>query len=140
MANFKKSWNADVGLNHVPAYQASGRPFATGSLDTQHGNSGHAVYFPYVSRWIQVVNNDTANPVKIAFSRRGLDTEKNYFTLGKASATGLPSVSGRLELKVSELHFTGSANIDVIAGLTTIPSERTSTLSGSSFSGSAGVG
>jgi hypothetical protein len=33
MAEFRKSYRADVGLNHVPAYQVSGRPFATGSVD-----------------------------------------------------------------------------------------------------------
>ena len=139
MANFKKSWVAEVGINHVPAYQASGRPFATASLDTQHGNDGHALYFPYVTRWVQIINNDTNNAVKVAFSDRGLSTEKNYFTVGKGS-TGQPTVSERLEIKVSELHFTGSANLDIVAGLTTIPSERTTTESGPNWSGSAGVG
>ena len=32
MSNFIKSYQANVGLNHVPAYQVSGQPFATGSL------------------------------------------------------------------------------------------------------------
>lgn len=139
MANFKKSWMADVGINHVPAYQASGRPFATGSLNCEIGG-GHAVYFPYVTRWVQIINNDTANVVKVGFSRRGLDSEKNYFTVGEAAAANQPSVSERLELKVSELHITGSTNIDIVAGLTTIPSERTTTESGPNWSGSAGVG
>jgi len=138
MANFKKSWVAEVGLNHVPAYQASGRPFATASLNCESG-AGHAVYFPYVTRWVQIINNDTGNAVKVGFSRRGLDTEKNFFTIGKG-ATGQPTASERLELKVSELHITGSTNVDIIAGLTTIPSERTQTTTGPSWSGSAGVG
>ena len=30
--NFIKSWQAEVGLNHVPAYQTSGRPFASASV------------------------------------------------------------------------------------------------------------
>lgn len=140
MANFKKSWMADVGINHVPAYQASGRPFATGSLDCANdGGSGHAVYFPYVTRWVQIINNDTSNAVKVGFSKRGLDSEKNYFTVGKGAAAQ-PTASERLELKVSELHITGSTNVDIIAGLTTIPSERTQTTTGPSWSGSAGVG
>jgi len=140
MANFKKSWEAHVGINHVPAYQASGRPFATGSLDCTHGNAPHAVYFPYVTRWVQIINNDTSNVVKVGFSKRGLQAEKNYFTVGEAAATNQPSVSERLELKISELHITGSTNIDIIAGLTTIPSERTTTTFGPNWSGSAGVG
>ena len=140
MANFKKSWMAEVGLNHVPAYQASGRPFATASLNcTLDGAGGHAVYFPYVTRWVQIINNDTSNAVKVGFSKRGLDTEKNFFTIGKGD-TGQPTSSERLELKVSELHITGSTNVDIIAGLTTIPSERTQTTTGPSWSGSAGVG
>ena len=138
MANFKKSWIAEVGINHVPAYQASGRPFATASLNCETGE-GHAVYFPYVTCWIQIINNDTGNAVKVGFSRRGLDSEQNFFTIGKG-ATGQPTASERLELKVSELHITGSTNVDIIAGLTTIPSERTTTETGPSWSGSAGVG
>ena len=35
MANFTKSWRAEVGLNHTPAYQVSGRPFASGSIDAR---------------------------------------------------------------------------------------------------------
>ena len=140
MANFKKPWEANVGINHVPAYQASGRPFATGSLDCTHGPGPHAVYFPYVTRWVQIINNDTANVVKVGFSKRGLDSEKNYFTVGEAADTNQPSISERLELKVSELHITGSTNIDIVAGLTTIPSERTTTEFGPNWSGSAGVG
>tara|TARA_Y100000592_G_scaffold100312_1_gene179706 strand:- start:9805 stop:10227 length:423 start_codon:yes stop_codon:yes gene_type:complete len=140
MANFKKSWVAEVGLNHVPAYQASGRPFATASLNCRDdGAGGHAVYFPYVTRWVQIINNDTSNAVKVGFSKRGLDTEKNFFTIGKGAAAQ-PTSSERLELKVSELHITGSTNVDIIAGLTTIPSERTQTTTGPSWSGSAGVG
>ena len=35
MANYPVSWKMDVGVNHVPAYQVSGRPFASGNIDAQ---------------------------------------------------------------------------------------------------------
>jgi len=31
------SWNLEAGLNHVGAYQVSGRPFASGSINALHG-------------------------------------------------------------------------------------------------------
>ena len=34
MSNFIKSYQANVGLNHVPAYQVSGQPFASGSIES----------------------------------------------------------------------------------------------------------
>ena len=131
MANFTKSWQANVGLNHTPAYQVSGRPFATASTT---GKSGNAVMveFPYVTRWIYVQNigSDTA---KIAYSQAGLDGT-NYFNLPG------PGSTGRLEVKISELYMTGSANLSITAGLTTIPVSRVSSSTGPSFSGSTGVG
>jgi hypothetical protein len=45
-----------------------------------------------------------------------------------------------LELKVSEIWLSGSAVVDVVAGLTSIPTSRVVTDSGPSWSGSAGVG
>ena len=53
MAEFRKSYRADVGLNHVPAYQVSGRPFATGSVDV---TTATKVDFPYLTRWFQSLN------------------------------------------------------------------------------------
>ena len=46
MANFKNSWMAEVGINHVPAYQAMVDPLQPVSLDCANDDgSGHAVYF-----------------------------------------------------------------------------------------------
>jgi hypothetical protein len=56
MSNFIKSYQANVGLNHVPAYQVSGQPFATGSIDA---STAVKVEFPYVTRWIYVINHTT---------------------------------------------------------------------------------
>ena len=131
MADFKKSYRAEVGINHVPAYQVSGSPFASASTD---GKSGSAVKieFPFVTRWIYVVNSDSSG-AKVGFSQLGLDGD-NHFKI-KGGQT-----SARLELKVSEIYLTGSNDLTVCAGLTTIPVSRVKTDSGASFSGSVGVG
>jgi len=52
------SWKTNVGVNHVGAYQVSGRPFATGSINATHKAK---VEFPKVTRWIYVVNHGAAD-------------------------------------------------------------------------------
>ena len=139
MSNFIKSYQANVGLNHTPAYQVSGQPFASGSID---GTTGTAVriQFPYVTRWVQITNHDGSNEITASFSQAGL-SGGNHFKIHEAESSGKASgYSPVLELKVSEMWFTGSADFDVIAGLTSIPASRTTTADGTSWSGSAGVG
>ncbi len=139
MSNFIKSYQANVGLNHVPAYQVSGQPFASGSID---GTTGTAVriQFPYVTRWVQITNHDGSNELTASFSQAGL-SGGNHFKIHEAESSGKASgYSPVLELKVSEMWFTGSADFDVVAGLTSIPASRTTTADGTSWSGSAGVG
>jgi len=131
MADFIKSYRAEVGINHVPAYQVSGRPFATSSTTGRSGNAVK-VEFPYVTRWIYVINSDS-NSAKAAFSENGLNGT-NFFRIKNGTETA------RLELKISELYLTGSGNLTVVAGLTTIKPERLSGSIGPSFSGSVGVG
>ena len=129
-------WDGNVGINHTPAFQVSGAPYATGSIN---GTSAVKVNFPYVTRWVVIINNDTSNACKVGFSSTGVQGT-NYFTVGKG-ATGQPTESNRMELKVSELWLYGGTNVDVVAGLTSIPADRTSMGSGlPSWSGSAGVG
>ena len=134
MSNFIKSYQANVGLNHVPAYQVSGQPYATGSVDA---TTATKIEFPYVTRWVQVLNHGTGD-VKVGFSEAGVN-DSNYFRIPTASA-GDVAQSQRLELKVSELWISGSNSVDIVAGLTSVPTSRTTTDSGPSWSGSAGVG
>jgi hypothetical protein len=139
MSNFIKSYQANVGLNHVPAYQVSGQPFASGSIDAT-GGTAVRVQFPYVTRWVQVINHTTTE-LTCSFSEAGL-TGNNHFKIhavhsGGSKEGGYPQI---YELKVSEMWFTGSADFDVVAGLTSIPASRTTTDDGPSWSGSAGVG
>ena len=126
------SWKTGVGLNHVGAYQVSGEPYATGSLDASSANL--KITFPNVTKWVEVVNNGAAG-VKVGFSDKGL-AGTNFFEVPTSGS------SGKLEVKVSEIHLRGgtAGRISVVAGLTNINSSRTSTAKGSSWSGSAGVG
>jgi len=134
MANFKKSWRTEVGLNHVPAYQVSGRPFATGGLDARETIS---VDFPYLTRWIYI-HNSGADDLKVGYSLAGVSG--SYFFRVPSRSSNREGNSARLEVKVSQLWFTGSTDFDVAAGLTTISPERVSGSLGPNFSGSIGVG
>ena len=135
MSNFIKSYQANVGLNHVPAYQVSGQPFATGSINA---STAVKVEFPYVTRWIYVVNHESTH-CRIGFSQTGVEGT-NYFRIGPQSGNEHTQNTGRLELKVSEIWLSGSSGVDIVAGLTSIPTSRVSTKDGSSWSGSSGVG
>ena len=129
------SWKTNVGVNHVGAYQVSGRPFATGSVDA---TDVVKVEFPAVTRWIYVVNHENTH-CKIGFSQAGVEGG-NFIRIGPQAANEHTQNTGRLELKVSEIWLTGSSGVDVMAGLTNIEPARVSTDSGPSWSGSAGVG
>ncbi len=138
--NFKKSWHMEVGLNHVPAYQVSGIPFASGGINCSAGKGAQVVVFPHVTRWVSIINNDITNDVKVGFSQNGVDNN-NFFTVPNlGGAPGLLATTHVLELKVTELWISGSTDVDVVAGLTSIQPQRTSGSTGPSWSGSAGVG
>ena len=125
-----------VGLNNVGSYQVSGMPFATGSLSAA---SAIKIEFPFVTRWIRVINHDGTH-LKVGFSEAGVDGT-NYFRCGpETGAEGTQSIS--LELKLTEIWFSGSTDFDLVAGLTNIPVERVTNVSpsGSNWSGSVGVG
>ncbi|MAS68994.1 MAG: hypothetical protein CMC43_06675 [Flavobacteriaceae bacterium] len=143
MANYKKSWHMEVGINNVPSYQVSGTPFASGAIDARgmDGAGATKVPFPQVTRWVTVVNHGGTD-VKVGFSKNGVEGNQ-YFRVhasGSAPGSGQSPSSGRLELKVSELWLSGSGNVDVVAGLTSIAPARLNTDSGTSWSGSVGVG
>ena len=127
-----------AGLNNVGSYQVSGIPFASGTIDC---STATKIEFPYVTRWVSVVNN-AATPCNVGFSQAGVTsvggTGTNFFVLGKQSAADIPSTTERLELKVSELWN----SISIVAGLTNLPISRVNNIgiSGNNWSGSVGVG
>lgn len=135
------TWKTGVGLNNVGSYQASGVPYASGSIDCKTPSGGFEVVFPYVTRWFQVVNKDVNNDLRIGFSALGV-IGTNYYTIPKAeqNADGPTHNTGRLELKVSSIFISGSQDVDIIAGLTKIDRESTTTDTGANWSGSSGVG
>ena len=138
------SWKAEVGINHTPAYQVSGRPFASASVI--YNNTARVVYLPYVSRWFQVFNRG-ASDLRVGFSAAGVvgakstgAGDKYYLTVPPSSSSGFGK-SDIYEMKVSNIWLYGATagTCDVVAGLTTIPRQRTSGSLGPNFSGSVGV-
>lgn len=137
------SWG-EPGLSHVGAYQVSGQPYATGSVNCKldaRPITDCVIDFPYVTRWVKIINKDDTNDCTVAFSIAGTQGSGNFLTVSKAPVAGAPfGNSGVLELKVSRIVISGSTNVDIVAGLTNIAPKRTSTDDGPSWSGSAGVG
>ena len=126
------SWKMRVGVNHVPAFQTSGRPFASGGIDATADQQ--VVNFPYVTRWIQVIN-DGSGSVKVGFGPNAfLPDNKNFFVVHSGSA------SERLEVKVSRIYVEGgdqteyipsASPISVVAGLTSIDASQVNPPTGS---------
>ncbi len=131
---------ADVGLNHVGSYQASGRPYLTSSL-TIPANTAEPleISFPSVSKFIVITNTleggDPNVPLRFGFSANGVKgvENNNYAVLNNSE-----SFEG--ELKVIKIYLmSDSANQctgSVIAGLTGIDQARLRT----NWTGSVGVG
>ena len=131
-----------AGLNNVGSYQVSGIPFASGNLDATSGTA-LKVEFPTVTRWVQIINHANTE-LSCSFASGSLSSTAgaNCFKIHRTHGTNEGYYTPRFEWKVTEMWFTGSANFDVIAGLTNIPVERVNNIgpSGSNWSGSVGVG
>ena len=139
------------GLGHVASYQVSGKPFVSGGIDVSlYTNGPLEITFPSVTRWIIVRNSsrgvsDNSKRVFVAASANGITTGEYFIVNDNYTDNGNPpsdnfnrqSRTPRLELKLTKLYLSGAAdNVDVIAGLTGIP---TSTIT-NNWSGSEGVG
>ena len=135
------TWKTGVGLNHVGAYQVSGIPFASASINCKTPSGGFEVVFPYVTRWVQVINKDVNNDLRVGFSALGV-VGTNYFTVARSelNANAITHDTGRLELKLSSIFISGSQDVDIVAGLTKINRVSTTTATGENWSGSSGVG
>lgn len=138
MSTFKYT----AGLNNVGSYQVSGAPYASGSLDASSGDA-LKITFPYVTQWVTIVNHDNgaSSHLKVGFSELGVEGT-NYFRVGpQGGSEGSQNLT--INVKVSELWFSGSGDFDVVAGLTNLPVARINNLSGTlgnNWSGSVGVG
>lgn len=139
------SWKTDVGVNHVGAYQVSGRPFAKADLTAPaSGSTPLKVEFPKVTRWFQIIphnNSGTKVDLRVGFSENGATSGSAYF---KLHARNTDTYHPRYELKVSELYFMSDSattvSFDIVAGLTNIGTEKLDTSLGTNWSGSVGVG
>lgn len=138
------TWTTEVGINNVPAFQVSGRPFASASV--VYDTTARVVDFPYVTRWFQVFNRG-ASDLRVGFSSAGVTAakttapgDKYYLTVPPSSSAGFGK-SDIYEMKISNVWLYGltAGTCDVVAGLTTIPRQRTSGSLGLNFSGSGPV-
>tara|TARA_A100000172_G_scaffold20699_2_gene11767 strand:- start:380 stop:808 length:429 start_codon:yes stop_codon:yes gene_type:complete len=114
------TYNYKPGLGHVAAYQVSSTPYVKGPIDNAPNSGGpFKIKFPKVTRWIKIYNYGStgANPseeVICAFSVNGLNNQSNAFSV-------LPTDVLHLDLKVTELYYTGSCpSFTIVAGLTSI--------------------
>ena len=141
--NFKYT----TGLWSAGAFQSSGMPFVIVIDPSSGAVAGKKVTFPYVTNWVHIRNQATT-PVTVGFSSNGVQGGANNFQLqARGSSNDNPlSVTPTMELKLTEMWFSGSSDIVyVVAGLTNIPTARINNSgvspSGSNWSGSYdGVG
>lgn len=132
------------GINFTPAYQISGIPFVTSSVDDELTNSGNIVRvkFPFVTSTIRIEASGSTSgnsaSLKFGFTENGVNSNPtaNYFTV--ASAGGISYATPSLPIRCKELFFkidatTGRTGIGftVSAGLTNIPTGSLDTLTGS---------
>jgi hypothetical protein len=132
-----------AGLGNVGSYQVSGIPFASGNLNATNGTA-LKVTFPYVTRWVQIINHGTTE-LTCSFASGSLSATAGANCFKVHPAQNVNHQGGylpRLELKVTEMWFTGSGDFDVVAGLTNISVDRIDNISpsGNNWSGSVGVG
>ena len=119
----------------VPAYQVSAMPFVTSSNVTL--GSIKEINFNGVTRFITIKNTGASTAVvSVAFTENGLkSTNSNYFIL-----SGSESFSA--ELRTDRIFVSGSSGasvaFNVVAGLTTIPTNNFLVVTGSN--GFGGVG
>ena len=129
------------GLGSSAAYQVSGIPYVKGPIDNAAGSGGpFKITFPRVTRWIKIYNYGEASQspseeVICGFSANGLNDQSNAFSV-------LPTDQLHLEVRVTELYYTGSCpSFSVIAGLTSIDTleinNSSISPSGNNWSGSA---
>lgn len=120
--------NIHAGEGYVPAYQMSATPWVTSSQVTFGQTKQHD--FSHVSRFIFIKNNSaTSSVLSVAFTENGLkSTNANFFIL-----SGTESFTA--EIRTDRVFISGTAatsNYTLFAGLTYIPRDNFSVITGSS--------
>lgn len=133
------------GLGKTGQYQMSGIPFTSASIVVPnveaHGAHATEIKFPYVTKFITIVNEHSGTPAKlrVGFSALGITgsaggntTGENYFILDNGE-------SYTAEFRVSSVFLVGHetpTTASVIAGMTGINATALLT----NWSGTSGVG
>ena len=130
------TYNYKPGLGLVGAYQVSGIPYVKGPIDNAANSGGpFKLTFPKVTKFISLTNTDGGSGELICgFSSLGVSGLTNAFVVPDGQTL-------TLELKVTELYYTGSvSSFGVVAGLTFINTDQLDNTalspSGSNWSGS----
>lgn len=124
------------GEHYSPAYQVSALPYLSSSIITQ--GQVHRYEFPFVTKFVNVVNRGSLSTDKIciSFTERGLQKNVgNYITLDQGDTVAH-------EVRTTHLFVSCSAgtavDYQIFCGLTTIPAKNFLILTGSN--GHPGVG
>ena len=136
------------GLGHVPSYQISGIPYVTSSVIDEVPNAPGSirVSFPFVTRFFYIhCNVNSTDDLRFGFTENGVKNQagpysptgsnRNYFRVSKGGETP------RIEARCTDLYFAGDGDVtsfEIVAGLTNIPRDQMSFLTGSN--GFEGVG
>ena len=129
------NWPAN-GEYATPAYQISALPYLSSSIISQ--GQVHKYEFPYVTRFINVVNRGSviSDKITLAFTERGLrPTVANYITLDQGD-----TVHQEVRTTVMFISCSAGSSVDyqIFCGLTNVPSKNFLILTGSN--GHPGVG
>ena len=112
------TYNYKPGLGNAASFQVSGIPYVNGPIDNAASGAAGvtpSIKFPLVTRWLKITNTDAAETELICgFSENGVAGQTNAFVVPGGQTL-------HLELKVTELYYTGSVSaFGVVAGLTGI--------------------
>ena len=129
------NWPAN-GEYATPAYQISALPYLSSSIISQ--GQIHKYEFPYVTKFINIVNRGSlaSDKIALAFTERGLQsTVANYITLDQGD-----TVHEEIRTTVLFISCSAGSTVDyqVFCGLTNIPARNFLLLTGSN--GHSGVG
>ncbi len=138
------------GISFAPAYEVSGVPYVTSSAAKEVGSTAVRVSFPFVTRWLEIVNTGTEE-LRIGFTKNGVEGKgaatlpddvifsgskseevdnvavngrKNFFILAGSGSSGNYMGRARWELRCSDVFFASQGvgtSFSICAGLTTIP-------------------
>tara|TARA_A100001515_G_scaffold59368_1_gene46921 strand:- start:571 stop:978 length:408 start_codon:yes stop_codon:yes gene_type:complete len=127
------TYNYKPGLGNAASYQVSGIPYVTGTIDVAAVKGVFTLSFPSVTSWVSVAIADNQT-CAIGFASGGVESGNRFLVKG-------PDITPRFEVKITELHLSGSStDVSVMAGLTYIDngSINNSAISpsGSNWSGS----